>query len=48
MAACLLALRLARGDRPPGGAQTCVGMLGLSDFEREFARWSISTQSCLR
>lgn len=48
MAACLLAVRLARGDRPPGGAQTCVGMLGLSDFEREFARWSISTQSCLR
>ncbi len=44
MAAVILATKLARGDRFPAGAKVCMGMLGLSDFEPEFARWNISTR----
>ena len=44
MAAVILATRLARGDPFPAGAKVCMGMLGLSDFEAEFARWNISTR----
>jgi hypothetical protein len=43
MASVILASRLARGERFSSGAQVCMGLLGLSDFEPEFARWSIST-----
>jgi hypothetical protein len=44
MAAVILATRLARGDPFPAGAKVCMGMLGLSEFEAEFARWNISTR----
>ena len=44
MAAVILATRLARGDPFPAGAKVCMGMLGLPDFEAEFARWNISTR----
>jgi hypothetical protein len=44
MAAVILAIKLARGDPFPAGAKVCMGMLGLPDFEPEFARWSISTR----
>jgi saccharopine dehydrogenase-like NADP-dependent oxidoreductase len=43
MAAILLARRLARGDALPVGAHTCTGLLALSDFEPEFARWGMVT-----
>jgi saccharopine dehydrogenase-like NADP-dependent oxidoreductase len=43
MAAILLARRLARGDALPVGAQACVGLLALPEFEPEFARWGMVT-----
>jgi len=43
MAATLLALRLARGRPLRSGAQVCMGILELADFESEFNRWSITT-----
>jgi saccharopine dehydrogenase-like NADP-dependent oxidoreductase len=43
MAAVLLALRLAQGRTPRSGAQACMGILDLADFESEFERWSITT-----
>jgi NAD(P)-dependent dehydrogenase (short-subunit alcohol dehydrogenase family) len=43
MAATVLAGRLARGELPPPGAFPCVGLLRLSEFEPQFARWRIST-----
>jgi hypothetical protein len=43
MAAVLLAVRASRQGLP-SGAKVCMGMLGLKDFEAEFARWSITTQ----
>jgi hypothetical protein len=43
MAAALLALRLAQGRPPLVGAQVCMGILDLADFESEFNRWSITT-----
>lgn len=43
MASILLTRKLARGEKPPIGAQVCMGMLKLSDFELEFARWDIKT-----
>ncbi len=45
MAAILLTRRLARGDCPPAGAQSCVGLLQLADFESEFARWNMVTDT---
>jgi NAD(P)-dependent dehydrogenase (short-subunit alcohol dehydrogenase family) len=44
MAAVILANRHHRGDAFPSGAQVCMGILKLSDFEPEFARWGIKTQ----
>lgn len=44
MAAVILATQLARGDPFPAGARVCMGMLGIPNFEAEFARWNISTR----
>jgi Saccharopine dehydrogenase NADP binding domain len=44
MAAVILALKLLRNEPVPGGAWPCVSALTLSDFEREFARWEITTR----
>lgn len=43
MAAILLARRLARDDALPVGAQACMGLLALQEFEPEFARWGMVT-----
>lgn len=43
MASILLARKLVRGEKLPIGAQVCMGMLKLSDFESEFACWDIRT-----
>jgi len=43
MASVLLASRLARGEPLASGARPCMGMLKLSDFDSEFARWDIRT-----
>ena len=43
MAAILLARRLARGEPVPVGAQVCMGLLKLADFEPEFLRWGMQT-----
>ena len=43
MAAVVLAQRLHRGNAFIPGAHVCMGILGLCDFEPEFARWTIST-----
>lgn len=43
MAAILLARRLARGEALPLGAHACAGLLALSEFEPEFARWGMVT-----
>ncbi|MCH1910003.1 saccharopine dehydrogenase NADP-binding domain-containing protein [Stenotrophomonas sp. Y6] len=43
-AAVLLARRLARGEPLPVGAQACLGLLDLPEFEAEFARWQIDSQ----
>jgi hypothetical protein len=43
MPAILLARRLARGEALPSGAQACVGLLALAEFEPEFARWGMQT-----
>jgi hypothetical protein len=43
MAAVLLALKLARGEPVPSGARPCMGLLSLTEFESEFARWGITT-----
>jgi hypothetical protein len=45
MAAVILANKLNRGDGLVSGAKVCMGILKLADFEREFARWNISTRS---
>ncbi len=44
MAAILLARKLARGEALPVGAQPCMGLLRLADFEPEFARWRMHTE----
>ena len=44
MAAVILASKLQRGEASMSGAKICMGILGLSDFEPEFARWSISSR----
>jgi hypothetical protein len=44
MAAVILANKLQRGDALMRGAKVCMGILRLSDFELEFARWNISTR----
>ncbi len=45
MAAILLARRLARGPALPAGAFTATGQLTLADFEPEFARWHMQTDT---
>ncbi len=44
MAAVIVAKRLIRGVAIPPGAKVCMGVLGLEDFESEFARWRISAR----
>lgn len=43
MAAILLARRLVRGDASWVGAHACAGLLALSEFATEFARWGMVT-----
>jgi NAD(P)-dependent dehydrogenase (short-subunit alcohol dehydrogenase family) len=43
MPAILLARKLANGGIAQRGAFACTGFLALSEFEREFARWRITT-----
>jgi saccharopine dehydrogenase-like NADP-dependent oxidoreductase len=43
MATIVLARRLARGPGLPVGAVACMGLLQLSEFEPEFARWGMMT-----
>ena len=47
MAAILLARRLARGSALPlrDGAHACIGLLPLADFEPEFGRWQMVTDT---
>ncbi len=45
MAAILLARKLARGGALPVGAHACVGLLQLAEFEPEFARWGMVTET---
>ncbi len=42
--AVLLARRFAQGQCPSHGARPCIGLLKLSDFGAEFARWRIATR----
>ena len=42
MAAVLLAMKLRRGGMGTG-AKVCMGLITLREFEREFARWRITT-----
>jgi hypothetical protein len=44
LAAILLAMKLGRGVDMGGGAKVCMGLIPLSEFEDEFARWNITTQ----
>jgi NAD(P)-dependent dehydrogenase (short-subunit alcohol dehydrogenase family) len=44
MAAILLAKKLAHGSVTGAGAKVCMGLISLSEFEVEFARWNISTR----
>jgi saccharopine dehydrogenase-like NADP-dependent oxidoreductase len=44
MAAILLARRLAHGKALPAGAQPCMGLLALGEFEPEFSRWGMVTE----
>jgi hypothetical protein len=43
MPAILLARKLASGSIAQRGAFACTGFLSLPEFEREFARWRITT-----
>lgn len=43
MAAILLARQLARGEGPPTGAHTALGLLTLDAFLPEFERWGMET-----
>lgn len=45
MAAILLARKLAHGQVQPTGAFACMGMLKLAEFEPEFARWGMVTDT---
>jgi len=44
LAAVLLARRLAGGEALPVGAQACMGLLSLADFEGAFAEWGIESE----
>jgi saccharopine dehydrogenase-like NADP-dependent oxidoreductase len=43
MPAILLAQKLVRNEIAARGAQPCMGLLRLAEFEPEFARWGITT-----
>jgi Saccharopine dehydrogenase NADP binding domain len=43
MAAVLLAMKIRRGVEVGMGAKVCMGLISLSEFESEFARWGITT-----
>ena len=45
MAAILLARKLARNEVLPAGAHACAGFLSLAEFEPEFARWGMVTDT---
>jgi len=45
MAAILLARKLARQQELPAGAHACMGLLQLSEFQPEFARWGMVTDT---
>jgi saccharopine dehydrogenase-like NADP-dependent oxidoreductase len=45
MAAILLARQLAQAHHLPVGAHACIGLLQLADFESEFARWGMVTET---
>ncbi len=45
MAAILLARKLARREELPVGAHVCMGLLRLAEFEPEFARWGMVTET---
>lgn len=45
MASIQLARKLARGESMPTGAYACMGRLRLADFEPEFARWGMVTDT---
>jgi len=42
-AAILLARKLAAGQPLPVGAQACMGLLTLAEFEQEFQAWQIDS-----
>jgi hypothetical protein len=44
MAAILLTMTLGRGGNLGTGAKVCMGLIPLSEFKSEFARWSITAQ----
>jgi NAD(P)-dependent dehydrogenase (short-subunit alcohol dehydrogenase family) len=44
MAAVLLAMNLGRGADLGKGAKLCMGLITLSEFESEFARWAITAE----
>jgi Saccharopine dehydrogenase NADP binding domain len=44
MAAVILAKKLQVGGGSAPGAQVCMGLLELREFEQEFARWDITAQ----
>jgi hypothetical protein len=44
MAPVILATKLQQGRAFMPGAQVCMGILGLSDFEPEFTRWNMSSR----
>ncbi len=45
MAAILLARRLACEERMPSGAFACVSLLTLAEFNPEFERWAMATET---
>jgi saccharopine dehydrogenase-like NADP-dependent oxidoreductase len=45
MAAILLTRRIARGQVLPPGSSTCIGLLRLADFEPEFTRWGMISET---
>jgi len=45
MPAILLARHLARGDSLPVGAHNAIGLLPLSEFDSEFAKWGMVTDT---
>lgn len=45
MATIILARRLSSGSIPEPGGYACIGLLRLSEFEPEFARWRITTRT---